>query len=321
MRVDLAARVERFDRVADSVFASVYYGIVPHQHDESAFDVLPSSLPETNGVAAIGVPSRLYYTKTADKPLAGVRVSVKDIYNIKGLKTSMSSRAWLSLYPAAASTAPSIQRLIDLGAIIVGKTRTSQFANGEYGTADSVDFSVPFNVRGDNYQDPSSSSSGSGSAAAAYGFIDLHVGSDTGGSVRGPAALNGVYGNRPSQGAVDLSGVLPLSSGMDTAALLGLDAKRFAEYSKLFYGGNGTFKSYPSFPKKLLYLVDPAPEAGEPSPGFFPAQNPDAAPVYEQFVQLLEAFLGTHRVQVDFYARFKRRFGVSPPAYIGPACA
>lgn len=48
----------------------------------------------------------------------------------------MGSRAWLSLYPPASSTAPCIQRLIDLGAVIVGKTRLSQFANGQYGTAD-----------------------------------------------------------------------------------------------------------------------------------------------------------------------------------------
>lgn len=281
---------------------------------------LSSILPDSNGLVAIAVPSRLYYTKTADKPLAGVRVSVKDLYDIKGLKTSMSSRAWLSLYPAAAKNAPAIQRLLDLGAVIVGKTRFSQFANGEYGTADSVDFSVPFNVRGDGYQDPSSSSSGAGAAAGAYGFIDLQLGSDTGGSVRAPAGVNGAFGNRPSQGAMDLSGALPLSPAMDTAALLGLDAKAFAEHCKLFYGGNSTFRSAKSFPKKLLYLIDPAPSSKEASPGFFPVQNRDAASIFESFVRQLEGFLRVQREEIDFYALFRQKLGESPSTYVGSVC-
>lgn len=94
---------------------------MPHHKDDSAFSVLSASLPNANGLAALGVPSRLYYKKTAKKPLAGVRVSVKDLYDLKGTKTSMGNRAWLELYPAASSTAPSVQRFIDLGAIIVGK--------------------------------------------------------------------------------------------------------------------------------------------------------------------------------------------------------
>lgn len=87
--------------------------------------MLPTSHPDSVGLAALAVPSRLYYAKTIQQPLAGVRVSVKDLYDLKGTKTSMGSRAWLNLYPAATSTAPCIQRLIDLGAIIVGKVRES----------------------------------------------------------------------------------------------------------------------------------------------------------------------------------------------------
>ena len=54
-----------------------FYGLVPHTEDDTSFQVLSASLPNTNGAAAIGVPSRLYYSKTVDKPLAGVRVTVK----------------------------------------------------------------------------------------------------------------------------------------------------------------------------------------------------------------------------------------------------
>lgn len=184
---------------------------------------------------------------------------------------------------------------------------------------------MPFNVRGDGYQEPSSSSSGSGSSAGAYDFIDLAVGSDTGGSVRAPAGLNGVYGNRPSQGAVDLSGSLPLSSSMDTAALLAYDAKKFAQYSKAFYGGNETFKSFPRFPKQLLYFTNPqvsliAEDTRSPNPGFFPAANEAAALVYETFIQSLEHFLDIRREEIDFYSKFHNKFGMYPAEYIGPAC-
>jgi len=296
-----------------------FYGTIPHAQQEDSFQVLSASLPQVNGVAAIGVPSRLYYTKTDEKPLAGVRVAVKDLYDLAGLKTSMGSRAWLSLYPPATTTAPSIQRLIDLGAIIIGKTRLSQFANGQYGTADNVDYGVPFNSRGDGYQDPSSSSSGAGASSGSYGWLDVSVGSDTGGSVRAPGGVNGAFANRPSQGAIDLTGVLPLSPAMDSSAFLTTDAQQFAAFGKAYYGGNTTFKSYPSFPKKLLYMVDPDKSLNTPSPGFFPANNPTAAPIFEDFVSALEGFLGVERIVTDFYARFQARFGMLPADFIGPA--
>lgn len=60
-----------------------------------------------------------------------VRLGVKDIYDIAGVRTSCGSRAYYNLYPERNVTAPAVQRLIDAGAIIVGKMKTSQFANGE----------------------------------------------------------------------------------------------------------------------------------------------------------------------------------------------
>jgi len=87
---------------------------------------------------AVGVPSRLYSTPTPDKPLAGIRLGVKDIYDIAGVKTSNGNRAWYGLYPPANMSALAIQRLIDAGAVVVGKMKTSQFANGETATAVST---------------------------------------------------------------------------------------------------------------------------------------------------------------------------------------
>lgn len=208
---------------------------------DGTFSVLPANLPGQS--LAVAVPSRLYYTKTADKPLAGVRLGIKDIFDIAGVKTSNGNRAWYRLYPEANETALPVQRLIDAGAVIVGKMVTSQFANGESPTADWVDYPSPFNPRGDGYQYPSSSSSGPGAGAGAYEWLDLALGSDTGGSVRGPAGVQGVYGNRPTHDLVELTNTMPLAPELDTPGFLTRDPQLWAEASKVMYQGNITFPS------------------------------------------------------------------------------
>jgi hypothetical protein len=198
------------------------------------------------------VPSRLYYTKTAEKPLAGVRIGIKDIYDIKGLRTSNGNRAWYWLYPEAKNTAPPVQNLIDAGAVIIGKMLTSQFANGETATADWVDYHEAFNPRGDGYQDTSSSSSGAGAATASYPWLDISLGSDTGGSVRGPSQVQGLFGNRPSHGLVSLDHTMPLSPVLDTPGLLARDPIVWMEAAKAMYGANVTITS--SYPKTIQTL-------------------------------------------------------------------
>lgn len=135
--------------------------------------------------AAIPVPSRLYYAKASKcSPLPGKRFVLKDIYHLKGLRTGAASRAYYELYGLQNASAPSVQRLIDQGAVVVGKVKTSQFANGENPTADWIEVLPPFNPRGDGWQYPSSSSAGSGVAVAAYDWVDFAIGTDTSGSMR-----------------------------------------------------------------------------------------------------------------------------------------
>ena len=95
-----------------------------HARDERAdsYSELPAAVPGS-GIPAVAVPSRLYATRTSDKPLAGVRIAVKDIFDVKGVRTSGGSRAWYHLYPAANETSPAVQALIDAGACIVGKVK------------------------------------------------------------------------------------------------------------------------------------------------------------------------------------------------------
>jgi hypothetical protein len=100
------------------------------QKPDGTFQILSAQIPHS-ATLTVGVPSRLYYTKTADKPLAGVRIGVKDIYSLAGTRQSNGNRAWYNLYPANNVTGTAIQRLIDAGAQIVGLQKPSQFANGE----------------------------------------------------------------------------------------------------------------------------------------------------------------------------------------------
>jgi hypothetical protein len=244
---------------------------------DGSFSVLSAAIPGDHTVT-IGVPSRLYFTKTAEKPLAGVRLGVKDIYDIKGVRTGNGNRAYYDLYPEKTKTCTAVQRLIDAGAVIIGKMKTSQFANGETPTADWVDYHCPFNARGDGYQDPSSSSSGAGAAGSSYSWFDIALGSDTGGSIRGPSGVNGLYGNRPSHDLVTLEGVMPLSPALDTAGFLTRDPLIWHEAAKAMYGTNIS-SEYSSLPKKIL------------TAGFPTAPTSEANRILIDFLGKLQEFL------------------------------
>ena len=208
------------------------------------FIYLSAAIPGSSSLT-IGVPSRLYYTPTAEKPLAGVRIGVKDIYDIAGVKTSCGNRAFYDLYPPRNTTALAVQKLIDAGAVIVGKQKTSQFANGEEATVDWVDYHSPFNPRGDGYQDPSSSSAGAGASIGSYPWLDIAIGSDTGGSIRGPSESQGLFGNRPSHGLVELTNVMPLAPELDTAGFLTRDPFLWGIAQQVLYNGPPTYSAYP----------------------------------------------------------------------------
>lgn len=124
----------------------------------------------------IPVPSRLYYPKPSlRKPLSGVRVSLSDTISLKGTHTTFSSRAWKSLYKDPADkTIFTAQELVDQGAIIVGKTKTTQFGTG----AEWVDEQAPWSSRGDGYQRIQGASVGAASAIIGYEWLDHSVGVD-----------------------------------------------------------------------------------------------------------------------------------------------
>jgi Asp-tRNA(Asn)/Glu-tRNA(Gln) amidotransferase A subunit family amidase len=127
----------------------------------------------------VAVPSRLYSNPSKERPLAGARVSIKDNYDLKGIRTTMMNRAYNELYPPRASSADYATKLTQLGAVIVGKTKMSAFASAEEPTDQWVDYHCPFNPRGDMYQTPSCSSTGAGASLAGYSWLDHSIGTDS----------------------------------------------------------------------------------------------------------------------------------------------
>lgn len=180
----------------------------------------------------IPIPSRVPLLSSS-LPLAGKRFALKDNFDAKGLQTSVGSLAYAKVHPLSVTTAPSVERLVSLGAVLVGKTRTSQFTHGA-NPWEFVDFPYSWNPRGDGFLTAASSSSGSACAIAAYDWLDFTIGSDTRGSVRKPASLVGVFGIRPTIGTMDMSGVVPLAVEMDTIGFFARDPLLFDIIGRLW---------------------------------------------------------------------------------------
>lgn len=167
-----------------------------------------------------------------DGPLAGLTFAVKDIYDVKGLVTGCGSPEKLAESPPAEAHAPAVANLLDAGARYVGKTHTAELAfsidgrNEHYGTP--LNPAAPGRV-------PGGSSSGSAAAVAA-GLVDIALGSDTGGSVRGPASFCGIIGLRPTFGRMDISGVMPLAAGFDTVGWFTRDIDTYARVGDVMLG-------------------------------------------------------------------------------------
>ena len=247
------------------------------------------------------VPSRLYFTIGDDKPLAGLRFAVKDTIDVKGIRTGYGSAAYRALYGPAKTHAECVKKLLDAGAVMVGIVKTTEFAEGT-DPHEWMEFDCPYNPRGDRQQHPSSSSTGSAVAAAAYKWLDFTVGTDTGGSIRHPAGVQGVFGSRTTHSAISLKGVLGASDLLNTVGVFARDANTFASVGRSLLPSRFS----PTVPLahrkyKLLYPVR-APTAESPDPfRWFP--NPSdklelshAEKHMESFVEKLEAHLGCERV-------------------------
>jgi len=152
--------------------------------------------------------------------LAGVTLAVKDIYDVAGHVTGCGNPTWLATHAPAAATASAVQKLVDAGAEVIGKTHTNEIAYSV--TGENVHYGTPRNVNAPG-RVPGGSSSGS-AAAVAGGLADAALGSDTGGSVRIPASFCGTFGLRPTHGRIPVDGIMPLAPSFDTVGWFTRDA-------------------------------------------------------------------------------------------------
>lgn len=149
----------------------------------------------------------------SELPLYGIPFGVKDSIDVAGFPTTLACPDYGYI---ADSTAPAVQALIDAGALFVGKTSLDQFATGLNGTR--TPHTIPRSVYGN---DMISGGSSSGSAlAVALGQVPFCVATDTAGSGRVPAALNGIVGWKPSRGLISAVGLVPACKSLDCITLM-----------------------------------------------------------------------------------------------------
>jgi amidase len=149
---------------------------------------------------------------SGEGPLAGLNAAVKDMYDIAGARTGAGNPTWLATHAPAKSHAAAVVKILAAGATIIGKTICDELFFSVTGI--NAHYGAPPNLRAPE-RIPGGSSSGS-TAATAAGACDFALGSDTGGSVRVPAALCGNYGLRPTHGRVDLTGAVLMAPSFDT---------------------------------------------------------------------------------------------------------
>ena len=181
------------------------------------------------------------------QPLLGVPFGVKDNIDVAGLPTTAACKGFATGPATAHATA--VQRLVDAGAIAVGKTNLDQFATGLVGTRSPYG-AVP------NSFDPSRVSGGSSSGssyAVAMGQVPFALGTDTAGSGRVPAGFNNIVGLKPTQGRVGTGGVLPACRSIDCVSVLALTVDDAALVLALMEGpdANDSYSQFQVGPAQL----------------------------------------------------------------------
>jgi len=203
--VDLAETVRRGECTAVETVGEALNRADASQSVLNAF----TTIDRDGGLEHAGAVDRAVARGSDAGPLAGVPIAIKDLIDQRGIATT--NGAAFEVTPATAS-ATVVERLEKAGAIIIGRTGLHEYAFGF--TSENQHFGPVRNPWDPNLS-PGGSSGGSAAAVAA-GIVPVAIGTDTGGSIRVPAALCGVVGLKVTHGRVPLTGVTPLAPSLDT---------------------------------------------------------------------------------------------------------
>jgi Asp-tRNA(Asn)/Glu-tRNA(Gln) amidotransferase A subunit family amidase len=191
-------------------------------------------------------------------PLAGLPVTIKDLYDVAGQETTGCCRAYFGR--VATGTAPVVERVLEGGAIPIGKTNQHELAAG--GT-NLVSACGPTRNSWDPARMTGGSSGGAG-VTVATGIAPLALGSDTGGSIRIPAAMCGAFGLKPTYGRLPTAGVMPLSPSMDCPGPLAATAEDLRTLFEVMAGSRppdaGPVESLRVAPVRGFFAEDVHPE-------------------------------------------------------------
>ena len=182
-------------------------------------------------------------------PLEGLTFAAKDLFDIAGHVTGGGNPDWLAKHPPAQRTAPVVQKLVDAGATMAGKTHTDELSRGIFG--ENAHYGTPVNPKAPGRL-PGGSSSGS-AAATAGSLVDFALGTDTGGSVRVPASFCGLYGIRPTHGRLPLEGVIGQAPSFDTIGWFAREPGLFGKIGEVLLG---TDLARATRPKRLVIAED-----------------------------------------------------------------
>ena len=227
----------------------------------------------------------------ASLPLYGVPFAVKDNVDVAGWPTTAGCPGYAH---EVTQTAQGVQRLLDAGAIVVGKTNLDQFATGLVGTRS------PYGaVRNAFNPEYISGGSSSGSAVAvAQGQVPFSLGTDTAGSGRVPAGFNNLVGLKPTRGAVSTHGVVPACRSLDCLSVFALDVADAARVADVLYGFDEQDIYSRPWPADAPRAFPPSLRLGVPSaPDWFGDREAEAC-----FAKACEAWkaMGAELVAVDF---------------------
>jgi amidase len=204
---------------------------------------------------AFALGGDVYIDGAKSGPLAGLTFAAKDVFDVAGYVTGAGNPDWRRLAEPAPHTAWAVAALLESGAALVGKTHTDELTRGIFG--DNAHYGTPENPRAPGHV-PGGSSSGSASAVAG-GLCNLALGTDTAGSTRVPASFCGIYGLRPTLGAIPMDGVLSQSNTFDTVGMLADDPEMLGRMAEVLLRK----KIKDARPSKVVVLED-AMEASDP---------------------------------------------------------